>query len=106
MLAQLGARNVLVSRGANGSLLLDETGVLHEARALEGVPARSVGAGDSMVAGFVHGYLEAKEKNLSDDEVYPYAYAMAQAAGSATAFSTGLGKRDDILQLFNRIQRS
>ena len=105
MLAQLGARNVLVSRGANGSLLLDETGVLHEASALEGVQVSSVGAGDAMVAGFMHGYLEAKEKDLPDDEVYPYAYAMAQAAGSATAFSTGLGKRDDILALFNRIQR-
>ena len=105
MLAQLGARNVLVSRGANGSLLLDETGVLHEANALEGSLVSSVGAGDAMVAGFMHGYLEAKENNLPDDEVYPYAYAMAQAAGSATAFSTGLGKRDDILALFNRIQR-
>ena len=105
MLAQLGARNVLVSRGSEGSLLLDETGVLHEAKALEGVPVSSVGAGDAMVAGFIHGYLEAKENNLSDDEVDPYAYAMAQAAGAATAFSAGLGKRDDILQLFNRIQR-
>ena len=104
MLAQLGARNVLVSRGASGSLLLDETGVLHEAKALPGTQVSSVGAGDAMVAGFMHGYLEAKEKELSDDEVYPYAYAMAQAAGSATAFSSGLGKRDDILALFNRIQ--
>ena len=105
MLAQLGARNVLVSRGSEGSLLLDETGVLHEAQALPGTQVSSVGAGDAMVAGFMHGYLEAKENNLPDDEVYPYAYAMAQAAGSATAFSPGLGKRDDILQLFNRIQR-
>ncbi len=105
MLAQLGARNVLVSRGANGSLLLDETGVLHEAQALPGQLVSSAGAGDSMVAGFVHGYLEAKEKELAEDEVYPYAYAMAQACGSATAFSSGLAKGADVMQLFNRIQR-
>ena len=105
MLAQLGARNVLVSRGANGSLLLDEAGVLHEAQALPGTLVSSVGAGDSMVAGFVHGYLEAKEKELAEDEVYPYAYAMAQACGAATAFSSGLAKNADVMQLFNRVQR-
>ena len=103
MLAGKGARNVLVSRGGLGSLLLDATGRLQSAPVIEGTLVSSVGAGDSTVAGFVEGYLRAQEANLSEKEAYEQAYKLAQACGSATAFSPGLAPLPLVNELLERL---
>ena len=86
-----GARNVLVSMAAKGAMLFDEEGGYHRIAAPSGTVKNSVGAGDSMVAGFLAGYLQKRD--------YAHALRLGAAAGSATAFSTGLAAREDILRL-------
>lgn len=86
-----GAKNVLVSRGAAGALLLKEDGSILLADPLPVTEVYSVGAGDSMVAGFAAGY-EAGESEET-------ALRLANAAGAATAASRTLAQRDDILAL-------
>jgi 1-phosphofructokinase len=81
----LGARNVLVSMAADGALLLAEGGRAWRVAAVGGTVRNSVGAGDSMVAGFLHGYLETGD--------YAASLRLGAAAGSATAFSTVLADR-------------
>lgn len=97
-----GARNVLVSCGGKGALLVDENGVLHEMDVLKGTLVNSVGAGDSTVAGFVHGYLKAVEDGVAADEVCGRAFAMAMACGAATAFSPGLAAKEDVDRLLEQ----
>jgi len=80
-----GARNVLVSLGKDGALLVDEWGTVHRMACPQGEVVNSVGAGDSMVAGFLAGWLETGN--------YDAALKMGIAAGSATAFSLGLADR-------------
>ena len=60
-LQQMGARNVLISMAGDGAILLDETGGFHRINAPKGTVKNSVGAGDSMVAGFLAGYLQSKD---------------------------------------------
>ena len=84
-LQQQGARNVLVSLAEDGAFLLDETGAAHRAPCPKGQVVNSVGAGDSMVAGFLAGWLETHS--------YAYALKLGIAAGSATAFSLGLADK-------------
>lgn len=81
-----GARNVLVSLGGDGALLLDEQGVAHRAPAVGGKPVNTVGAGDSMVAGFLAGAPLG----------YDYALRLGLAAGGATATSPGLATKKEI----------
>jgi 1-phosphofructokinase len=81
-----GARNVLVSLGGDGALLLDEQGVVHRADAVGGKPINTVGAGDSMVAGFLAGI----------EQGYDYALRLGVAAGGATACSPVLATRQEI----------
>lgn len=83
-----GARNVLVSMAGAGALLLDENGHSHRIAAPKGTVRNSVGAGDSMVAGFLAGWLQSGD--------YAHALRMGAAAGSATAFSLGLATREQI----------
>ena len=90
-LQEKGARNVLVSMAGDGALLLDEAGQTHRIGCPKGKVVNSVGAGDSMVAGFVAGYLQ------SDD--YTTALRLGTACGSATAFSLGLAKKEEIEKL-------
>ena len=90
-LQERGARNVLVSMAGDGSLLLDETGACHRLGVPEGTVRNSVGAGDSMVAGFLAGWLERGS--------YAYAHRMGAAAGSATAFHDGLATREQTMEL-------
>lgn len=90
-LQSLGARNVLVSCGKDGAFLLDEFQQVHTIDALEGTLKNSVGAGDSMVAGFIVGYL----KTLN----YHTALQYGSIAGSATAFSDDLMNIVDFIQL-------
>ncbi len=88
-LQALGARNVLISRGGEGALLLDENGKVSEQAAFSGKVVNTVGSGDSMVAGFIAG----AEKG------YPYALKLGSACGGATAFGEGLATKADIDQL-------
>lgn len=87
-LQELGARNVLVSLGGEGALLLDENGCVHQGAAPAGRVVNPVGAGDSMVAGFLAGYLETGS--------YAYALKKGLAAGSASAFSEQLAAADAV----------
>lgn len=90
-LQERGARNVLVSMAGDGALLLDETGQVHRIGTPKGTVVNSVGAGDSMVAGFVAGYQQTGD--------YAYALRLGTACGSATAFSLGLATREKIDEL-------
>lgn len=96
-LQKKGAINVLVSMAENGAVLLDENKQVHRIDAPKGKAVNSVGAGDSMVAGFLAGYLKTGD--------YGYALKLGTAAGSATAFSADLAKRDEIEKIFAAIQR-
>ena len=92
-LQESGARNVLVSMGADGAVLLDETGKRHYRKAYTGKVINTVGAGDSMVAGFIAGYEQTGD--------FSYALKLATASGSATAFSEGLADRKTIQALLS-----
>ena len=94
-LQEKGARNVLVSMAGDGALLLDEQGKVHRIGTPKGKVVNSVGAGDSMVAGFVAGYLQTGD--------YRTALRLGTACGSATAFSLGLAKKNDIDELLKQI---
>ncbi|MCR5122695.1 MAG: 1-phosphofructokinase [Ruminococcus sp.] len=94
-LREMGARNVLVSRAGNGSLLIAENGGRFRLGVCRGTVRNSVGAGDSMVAGFLAGMLER-----GDPE---YALKLGTAAGGATAFSDGLAKREQISELMKTL---
>lgn len=93
-LKEMGARNVLVSMAGDGAFLLDENGKSHICGVCRGDVINSVGAGDSMVAGFIAG---AQNGN------YEYALKLGTAAGGATAFSEGLAKRKDIERLLEQL---
>lgn len=88
-----GARNVLVSVGSKGAVLVAEDGSVYEMQAPQGQVLNSVGAGDSMVAGFLAEYLQSED--------YEKALQMGVCAGSATAFSEGLAKREEIYNILN-----
>ena len=90
-LQEEGARNVLVSMAGEGAVLLDETGRVHLLDAPKGTLVNAVGAGDSMVAGFLAGWEESKD--------YAKAMKMAVAAGSASAFSEFLATKQEIEKL-------
>ena len=87
-LKERGAKNVLVSLGKAGAVLVAEDGQVYEMEAPEGEVINSVGAGDSMVAGFLAGYLKTNS--------YENALKLGICAGSATAFSEGLACKEDI----------
>ncbi len=92
-LQKMGALNVLVSMAEKGSILIDENGEVHIMSAPEGKAINSVGAGDSMLAGFLAGYLEKND--------YNYALKLGTASGSATAFSYDIAKRNEIYRLLD-----
>lgn len=90
-----GARNVLVSRAGDGAILIAENGDIYKSPAPKGKVINSVGAGDSMVAGFIAGYL--KNNN------YEEAFKTGVASGSASAFSKYLAKKEEILEILNTL---
>ncbi|MDD6175252.1 MAG: PfkB family carbohydrate kinase, partial [Firmicutes bacterium] len=90
-LQQLGAQTVLISRGKDGALLVAQNGTVLWADAAKGVMRNTVGAGDSMVAGFLYGWQQSGD--------YGYALRCGIAAGGATAFADGLARREDFLRL-------
>ncbi len=94
-LQDMGARNVLVSMAGDGAMLVAENKEIYHVGVAKGIVRNSVGAGDSMVAGFLAGYLENKD--------YAHALRLGTAAGGATAFSDGLGTRDEIMRLYQEV---
>lgn len=94
-LIKMGARNVLVSMAGDGALLLDENGKTHLCGVCRGTVKNSVGAGDSMVAGFIAG---------SQNGDFEYALKLGTATGGATAFSDGLAQKDEIYRLLEQLQ--
>ena len=94
-LQHMGAGNVLVSMAGDGALLVTEDGQVHRMGVAEGTVKNSVGAGDSMVAGFLAGYLENGD--------YGHALRLGTAAGGATAFSDDLGTKDRIMELYEAL---
>ncbi len=89
-LQELGARNVLISMAGDGALLIDETGKAHRCGVCKGKVKNSVGAGDSMVAGFIAGMEHGD---------YGYALKLGTATGGATAFSDGLATKAEVDRL-------
>lgn len=91
-LQEKGAVNVLVSMAGKGAVLLAEDGNVYAAEAPKGTLKNGVGAGDSMVAGFLAGYGESGD--------YEHAFRMGLAAGSASAFSEQLATKDEIEKVY------
>ena len=89
-LQEMGAVNVLISMAGDGAMLIDEYGKMHRCGVCKGVVKNSVGAGDSMVAGFTAGVIKGD---------YEYALKLGTAAGGATAFSDGLATKEEITEL-------
>ena len=94
-LQEKGACNVLVSMAGDGAILVDETGKVHRIGCPRGKVVNSVGAGDSLVAGFVAGWMQTGS--------YDMALRLGTACGSATAFSLGLATREKIEELLKQI---
>lgn len=94
-LQDMGAVNVLVSMAKDGAILVSEDGQVHKQAVAKGTVKNSVGAGDSMVAGFIAGYLDTGD--------YRHALKLGTACGGATAFSDGIGTKDLIMKLFETL---
>ena len=88
-----GARNVLVSMAGDGAVLVAEDGSIFQSEAPKGKVVNSVGAGDSMVAGFIAGYLE--------NGSYEKAFQMGVCTGSASAFSEELATKAEVIALLD-----
>ncbi len=93
-LQEMGAVNVLISMAGDGAMLIDEYGKMHRCGVCRGTVRNSVGAGDSMVAGFTAGSLKGD---------YEYALKLGTAAGGATAFSDGLAEKAKIDELLKTL---
>ena len=92
-----GARNVLVSMAGEGALLVTEEGRVYESMPPKGEVKNSVGAGDSMVAGFLAGYLSSRD--------YEQAFYMGLCTGSASAFSDNLATKSEVEALLKQLNR-
>lgn len=95
-LQEKGARNVLVSMAGAGAVLAAENGEVYMLPAPKGTLVNAVGAGDSMVAGFLAGWLEHQS--------YSHAFRMGVAAGSASAFSQLLATREEIEEIYRQLE--
>ena len=94
-LQEKGARNVLVSMAGEGAVLVAEDGSVYDAPAPKGELKNGVGAGDSMVAGFMAGWMEKQE--------YRHAFHMGVASGSASAFSENLATKEEIAGVYQQV---
>ncbi|MBS3680874.1 1-phosphofructokinase [Ornithinibacillus massiliensis] len=94
-LLELGAEHVIVSMAGEGALLFTKNGT-YKGINPKGTVKNSVGAGDSMIAGFTGEYMQSKDPIQ--------AFKMGIASGSATAFSDDLAKKQDILSLLDQIE--
>ena len=97
-LQEKGAQNVLVSMAGEGAVLVAADGSVYDAPAPKGTLVNGVGAGDSMVAGFMAGYMEKQD--------YRHAFYMGVAAVSASAFSEQLATKDEIEAVYKQVANS
>jgi 1-phosphofructokinase len=95
-LKERGAQNVLVSMAGEGAVLVASDGTVYEAPAPKGTLVNGVGAGDSMVAGFMAGWMEKHR--------YEHAFRMGVAAGSASAFSENLATKEEIWGVYQQVK--
>ena len=95
-LREKGARNVLISCGGEGAFLVSETGQVFTSNTPKGMLINSVGAGDSMLAGFMAKFFETNDYRMS--------LKQGAASGSATAFSVGIATRELIEELIPQIE--
>ncbi len=95
-LKQLGATNVLVSLGKDGAILIDEFDNIHSQKAISDTVINTVGCGDSMIAGFITGYIKKHD--------YNFALKIAMACGCATAFSHTLATYKQIKTAFSLLE--
>lgn len=95
-LQKKGAKNVIVSMAGEGAIFISQSQTVYFCQAPQGIVKNSVGAGDSMIAGFVAGY----EKTHDDKQ----AFQMAVATGSASAFSENLATQEEVHQLLKNIE--
>lgn len=94
-LKKMGAVNVCVSMGGKGAILVADDGNVYKAKATDGILKNSVGAGDSLVAGFLSGWIEKKD--------YEYAFRKGVATGSASAFSERLATNGEVNDLIGKV---
>lgn len=95
-LQEMGARNVLVSMAGEGAVLIAECGEVLMSRAPDGKVINSVGAGDSMVAGFIAGWCEKRD--------HAHAFKLGLSCGSASAFSEILATKQEIEKVYNSFE--
>lgn len=95
-LKEMGAQNVLISMGGDGAILITESNEIYRSNIPKGTLKNSVGSGDSMVGGFITGYLKTND--------YKEALKLGTASGSATAYSDDLAKISFINELSSQIQ--
>ncbi|ANV97369.1 1-phosphofructokinase [Helicobacter enhydrae] len=95
-LQEQGARNVIISLGGDGAVMLTENNEFFTLKAPQGRLVNSVGAGDSMVAGFVAGWLQTQD--------YAFAFRYAIACGSASAFAQGFGTLEDVQNILKKME--
>ena len=96
-LQKMGARNVLISLGGEGAMLIDENGCKFKAGVLKEKVINTVGSGDSMVAGFIAGYEKTGD--------YAYALKLGSVCGNATAFLSGLATKEKINELLEKFEK-
>ena len=94
-LQEKGARNVLISMAGEGAVLIAENGEVYSSPAPKGTLVNGVGAGDSMVAGFMTGWMEKQD--------YEHAFRMGVATGSASAFSEYLATRSEVEEVYKQL---
>ena len=94
-LKKMGAVNVCVSMGGKGAILVADDGNVYKAKAPDGILKNSVGAGDSLVAGFLSGWIEKKD--------YEYAFRKGVATGSASSFSERLATNGEVNDLIGKV---
>lgn len=95
-LQQMGARNVIISRGKDGAIFVSEENHIYESKGIKGNLISSVGCGDSMVAGFVAAYLKCHN--------YEEAFKLSMACGCANAFSEDLAKLEMIKKCYDLVE--
>ena len=95
-LKEMGAVNVIISMGKDGAMMVDEYGNSYTMNSPEGKLVNSVGAGDSLVAGFLHKYLETGN--------YEEAFRYGVCTGSASAFSSALATKEEVEKLYREIK--
>lgn len=94
----MGAQNVLISMAGEGAVLIAADGRIFSTPAPKGILINGVGAGDSMVAGFMAGWMAKKD--------YEYAFHMGVSAGSASAFSENLATKEEIEAVYQQILKT